>query len=149
VAFHEWLVSVIVNICKRNKIFIQNRFISPTYSLKQGLLEKLELAQLTYEEDNGICWKKQRSCRVNQTPHTGNTRNPPTCLIDHRIGQPNMDVSQISTLVITAEVKRNYSSVQCRLNGKIVFFVLVPYGEFVSSVMTSILIILLCRASYV
>jgi hypothetical protein len=24
--------------------------------------------------------KKWRSCRLNQTPHTGNTRNPPTCV---------------------------------------------------------------------
>jgi hypothetical protein len=24
--------------------------------------------------------KKRRPCRLNQTPHTGNTRNPPTCL---------------------------------------------------------------------
>jgi hypothetical protein len=44
------------------------------------------------------------------------------------------------TPIITAEVK-NYTSIQCRVSGKIVFFMLVPYREFISLVMTSILIV--------
>jgi hypothetical protein len=56
------------------------------------------------------------------------------CLID-LISQSSLAISPI----IAAEVKKQ--TAQCRLSGKIVFFMLVPYREFVSVVMTSILIV--------
>jgi hypothetical protein len=44
-------------------------------------------------------------------------------LIDHSGSHPNLDISPIRTLVITAEVKKkNYNSTQCRLSGKICVF---------------------------
>jgi hypothetical protein len=43
-------------------------------------------------------------------------------LIDHPISQPSLDISPIWTHVITAEIKKNYNSVQCRLSGKINVF---------------------------
>jgi hypothetical protein len=49
------------------------------YNLTQGLLEKSKLAQYAYEEGHKYVGKKQRSCRLNQTPNTGNIRNSPTC----------------------------------------------------------------------
>jgi hypothetical protein len=45
------------------------------YNVTQGLLEKSKSAKHAYE---GL-GKKRRSCRLNQTPLTGNSRNPPTC----------------------------------------------------------------------
>jgi hypothetical protein len=49
---------------------------------------------------------KRRSCRLTQIPHARYTRKPTTCLIDHPISQPSLDISRIWTPVITAEVKR-------------------------------------------
>jgi hypothetical protein len=40
------------------------------------------------------------------------------------------------------ERKKPYNSIQCCISGKIVFIMLVPYREFISLVMTSILIVL-------
>jgi hypothetical protein len=62
-------------------------------------------------------------------------------LQDHPISQPSLDISPIWIPVITAEVK-NYNSIQCRFSGKISVSMLVPYREFISLVMTAILIVL-------
>jgi hypothetical protein len=51
-------------------------------------------------------------------------------LMDNPISQSSLDISPIWTPVIAAEVK-NYNSCQCRLSGKIVFFMLVPYREYI------------------
>jgi hypothetical protein len=70
-------------------------------------------------------------------------------LIDHPNSQPSLDISPIWIPVMTAKKKRKkYNSVQCRLSGKITVFMLVQYREFLSPVMTSIVIVLWCNASY-
>jgi hypothetical protein len=43
------------------------------------LLENIKLSQYEYKEGQ-TCWKERRSSRLNQTPHTGNTRNLSTYL---------------------------------------------------------------------
>jgi hypothetical protein len=117
--------------------------------MKQGLLEKSKLSQLAYE-GHRICWKEAKVLQTEpNTTYRKYKESAHMSLVYHLIRQPSLDVSPVWTLVITAEAKRNYYSVQCRLNGKIVFFVLVPYGEFVSPVVTSILLVLWCKASYV
>jgi hypothetical protein len=70
-------------------------------------------------------------------------------LIDHPITQPSVDRSPVWAPIITAEVENLQLRLVCRLSGKFVFLVLVPYGEFVSLVMTSSLIFLWCKASFV
>jgi hypothetical protein len=50
--------------------------------------------------------KKQRSCRLNQTPHTGTTRKVPMFLIDHMIIQPILGNSHIWTSIITTDLKK-------------------------------------------
>jgi hypothetical protein len=44
---------------------------------------------------------------------------------------------------------KNSNSVQCRLGGNILFLVLVAYGEFVYTLMTSVIVDLWCETSYV
>jgi hypothetical protein len=43
-------------------------------------------------------------------------------LVDHTIGKTSLDVCAIWTPFIATEGRKNYSSVQCRLSGEIVFF---------------------------
>jgi hypothetical protein len=43
-------------------------------------------------------------------------------LIDHPINQPSLDISPIWAPIITAEFKKNYNFVQCRLSVKIFVF---------------------------
>jgi hypothetical protein len=51
------------------------------YHPTQGLLEKSKLALYIYiKKGTKYVGKKRMSCRLNQTPHTGNTRNMPACL---------------------------------------------------------------------
>jgi hypothetical protein len=65
-------------------------------------------------------------------------------LIDHLIIQPILDISHIWTSVITAEVKQTTTLSSVDYVGKYVFFMLVPYREFISPVMTSILMVFCC-----
>jgi hypothetical protein len=61
--------------------------------------------------------EKQRSCRLNQRPPTGNTGNPPT------LGnQPSLDVSPIWTL-FAAEVE-NLQLRYVQINVKVVFMLM-------------------------
>jgi hypothetical protein len=63
-------------------------------------------------------------------------------LLDYPISQPSLDISPFWTPVITGQLKKSYNSVQYRLIGKISVFMFVPYREFISLVMTSILRVL-------
>jgi hypothetical protein len=73
--------------------------------------------------------------------HTGDTRNLPTSLVDHLNSQPSSDISPIWTPIIAAEVKQLWLC-PVYIMGENCVFMLVPYREFVSLVMTSILIVL-------
>jgi hypothetical protein len=120
------------------------------YNLTQGLLEKSKLAQHAYREGHKICcWNEAKVLQTEpNTTYRKYKESAHISLINHLISQPSLDISPIWTHIITVEVK-SYKYFQCRLSGKIVFFVLVPYREFVSSVMTSSLIVLWCKVSYV
>jgi hypothetical protein len=102
-------------------------------SLTQGLLENTKLAQHVNKEGHNILeWV--RSCRFN---HTGNTRYPTFLHIIH------------PTLDIFPGIKQK--SRKCNSTEYIAWeisFTLVSFGEFVSAVMTCILIVLWCKASY-
>jgi hypothetical protein len=48
------------------------------YNLTQGLLEKSKSAQHAYNEGHKMCLKEANVLQIE--PHTGNTKNQPTCL---------------------------------------------------------------------
>jgi hypothetical protein len=50
------------------------------YNLAQGLLEEQKQPNMNTQKAAKYVGMKRRSCRLNQTPPTGNTRNPLTCL---------------------------------------------------------------------
>jgi hypothetical protein len=77
------------------------------YKLTQGLMKNQNDPNMRTKKAKKYVGVKRRSCRLNQTPHTGNTKNLPTYLTDHPISQPRLDISPIWTPVITAEVKKN------------------------------------------
>jgi hypothetical protein len=60
-----------------------------------------------------------------------------------------LDISPVWTPVITAEVKKTTIPSSADWAGKLMFFMLVPYGEFIFLIVTSVLIVLWCKASYV
>jgi hypothetical protein len=56
-----------------------------------------------------------------QTPRKGNTKESALLpLVDRPISQPSLDISPIWTLHMAAK-SQNYSSIHCRLSGKVVF----------------------------
>jgi hypothetical protein len=113
------------------------------YKLTQGLLEKSKLAQHVYQEGHKICWKEVKVLQIEpNATYRKYKESVHMSLLDHPISQPSLDISPIWNPIISAEVKY-YNSIQCRLSGKIVSFMLVPYREFIS-IMTSILIVLWC-----
>jgi hypothetical protein len=63
-------------------------------------------------------------------------------LIDHPIIQPSLAIFSIWTPITAAEARKIQLSIQCKLSGENVFFVLLQYREFSSLVKTSILIVL-------
>jgi hypothetical protein len=67
--------------------------------------------------------KKWRSCRLNQTPHTGNTKNPPMSLIDGLISQPSLGIFHTWTPIIAAEVKKTPTPSSVDYVGKLFFYV--------------------------
>jgi hypothetical protein len=67
-------------------------------------------------------------------------------LIGDPISQPSLDISPIWTALITVKVQRRPVYI---LSEKIGVLMLLAYREFLSTVMTPILIFLLCHASYV
>jgi hypothetical protein len=79
-----------------------------------------------YEKTTKYVGKKRMSCRLNQTPHIGNTMNLPTSLIDHPISQPNFDNTPIWNPVITEKLE----PCPVWIDGKSVFFIQVSCGEF-------------------
>jgi hypothetical protein len=58
---------------------LEVRISEHKYNLTQGLLEKNQPNTPTKKATKYVGMKR-RSCRLNQTLHTGNTRNPPACL---------------------------------------------------------------------
>jgi hypothetical protein len=85
------------------------------YNLKQGLLEKSKLAQHAYVR------KKRTSCRLNRTPSTGKTRNPPTCLWQLIRSVNRAWTSLPSGLPQLERKSENYNSSHFRLHGKVTF----------------------------
>jgi hypothetical protein len=84
---------------------------------------------------------KKNIKNTKKTPHTGNKGIHPRPVVDHLISQPILDISPIWTLIITAEVRKlQLRPVQIMRENCV--FMLVPYREFFSLVMTSILIVL-------
>jgi hypothetical protein len=61
---------------------------------------------------------KQRSCRLNQIWHTGNTRNQPTCLCWTIRSVNQVWTSLPSGLPLSQQKSRNYSSVKCSFSGE-------------------------------
>jgi hypothetical protein len=103
-------------------------------------LEESKLAQHAYEEGQKYVGMKRRSCRLNQTLHTGSTRNQPTCLC-WTIRSVNPVWTSLPTGLPPSQQKpENYNSVQCRLGAKI---------SCVGTIMVSILIVLWRKTSYV
>jgi hypothetical protein len=108
------------------------------YNLTQGLLEKSKLAQHAYEESHRICWKEAKLLQIEpNTTYRKYNESAHMSLVDHPISQPCLDISPI----IAAEVRKLQLCPMQIMCEKCVF-TLVPYREFVSLVMTSILTVL-------
>jgi hypothetical protein len=75
-------------------------------------------------------WTKHHTQEIKESVHMS--------LIDHPISQRSLDMSTMWTPVIAAEVKETTTPSSVDWVVKLAFFVLVPYGEFISLVMTSI-----------
>jgi hypothetical protein len=65
---------------------------------------------------------KRRFCKLNQRPHIENTRNPPKCLWQIIRSVNPVWTSLPSGLPWSQQKSENYTSVQCRLSGKICAF---------------------------
>jgi predicted GIY-YIG superfamily endonuclease len=77
------------------------------YKLTRGLLEKLKLTQLAYEEGHKICWKEEKVLQMEQnTTYRKYKESTHIPLVDHPISQPNLDISPIWTPIIAAEVRK-------------------------------------------
>jgi hypothetical protein len=106
-------------------------------------MKKSKLAQEAYEESHKIRWEEAEVLQIEpNTTYRKYKESAHMSLLDHPISQLSLDISPIWTPIIAAEVK-NYKSVQCRLSGKIVSFMLVPYTDCISLVMIYILIVVL------
>jgi hypothetical protein len=70
------------------------------YSLPKFCLKNQNWPNMSTKNSTKYVGKKRRSCRLNQTQHTGNTRNLPTSLIDHLISQPRLDISNLDSRYI-------------------------------------------------
>jgi hypothetical protein len=115
------------------------------YNLTQGLHEKSNLAQHMYEESHIICWNEARVLHIEPTPYTGNKGIRP--YVSGRSSDQSAQLGHLpSGLPLSQQKSKHCNSVQCRLSGKIIVFVLVPCGEFVSLVVTCFLIVLWCKA---
>jgi hypothetical protein len=87
--------------------------------------------------------------RKPQISHTGNTVNLHTCLRPFDQSTQLEILSHLDSHFHRSKKKKTITPSRVDIVGKLVFFVLVPYREFVSPVMTFILIVLWCKASYV
>jgi hypothetical protein len=79
------------------------------YNLTQGLLEKSKLAQRAQDESHKIlvCVNEAKALQIKpNTTYRKYKESAHISLLDHRISQPSLDISPISTPVITAEVKK-------------------------------------------
>jgi hypothetical protein len=70
---------------------------------------------------SALLYPMRSSCRLNQTPHSGNTRNLPTCLWSTIRSVNQTWASFPSGLPLLQQKSENYNSIQCRLCVKIVF----------------------------
>jgi hypothetical protein len=95
----------------------------------RGAWKKSKLAQHAYEEGHKICWKEVKVLQIEpKTTYRKYKECAHMSPIDHPISQPNVDISPIWTS-ITTEAEKNYSSIQDRLSGKIVFFMLILFRK--------------------
>jgi hypothetical protein len=76
------------------------------YNLTQGLLEKVKLAQYTYE-GHKIYWNERNVLQIEpNTTYRKYEVSAHMSLLDHPISQPSLDISPTWTPVIAAEVKK-------------------------------------------
>jgi hypothetical protein len=114
------------------------------YNLTQGLLEKSKVAQHAYKEGHKICWKEVKVLQIEpKTTYRKYKEFPHVSLIDHPISQPSLDISPICIPITAAEIKKlQLRPVQTKWKNNV--FMLVSHREFISLVMTFILIIPWC-----
>jgi hypothetical protein len=128
----------VVTSVKRRPLEV--RIMEHKYKLAQGILEESNMTNMHTRWATEYVGKKRRSCRLSQTPPTGNTRNPPTCLWQLIRSVNPAWTSLPSGFPLLQQKSENYNSVQCRLCRKVVFLCCY-YTEFISLVVASILII--------
>jgi hypothetical protein len=68
---------------------------STNMTLHKVYLKNQNLPNLQTKKATKYVGKKWRSCRFMRTLPTGNTSNPPTCLVAPLISQPSLDISPI------------------------------------------------------
>jgi hypothetical protein len=111
------------------------------YNLTQGLPEKSYLAQHAYK-GHRTRWKVAKVLQIElNTTYRKYKESAHMSLLDHPISQPSLDISPIWTPIIAAEVtKLQLHPVYITCESCV--FMLIAYREFVSLVITSILIVL-------
>jgi hypothetical protein len=89
-----------------------------------------------------VCWKEAKVLQIEpNTTYRKYKESTHMSLVDHPISQPSLDISPIWTPIITTEVRK----LQLRpvyIICENCVFMLVPYREFISLVMTSALTVL-------
>jgi hypothetical protein len=112
------------------------------YVLTQGLLEKSKLVEHSYEEGHKICWKEEKVLQIEpNTTYRNYKESAHMYLADHPISQPSLDISPIWNPIAAAEGRKPQLYPVEIMSEKCVFK-LVPYREFISLVITSILTVL-------
>jgi hypothetical protein len=114
------------------------------YSLFECLLEKSKLAQHAYKNGHKICWKEAKVLQTEpDTTYRKYKQSAHMSLVDHPISQPSLDISPIWTPVIAAEVRKlQLCPMYTERKNCVFIFILVPYREFISLVITFVLIVL-------
>jgi hypothetical protein len=128
---------------------VEVRIKEHKYIQTQDLLEKSELGHTHMRKAIKYVGMERRSCRSNPTPHTGTTRNQPTCLC-WTIRSVNLVWTSLpSGPPLLQQKSRDYSTAKCSEKGKNLFF-LCWYRKkyFFSPAMTSIEMLLWCKALY-
>jgi hypothetical protein len=115
------------------------------YNLTQYLYEKSKLAQHAYKEGPKICWKQEKVLQIepNATCRKYKESALSIYVTDHPIRQPSLDISPIWTPITADEFRKLHTTLSSVDYVWKLCVMLVLNREFVSLVMTSILIILI------